>query len=200
MGAVLLAGLANDLRGVGRTTLLAVLAAAAFGLCAQGGTLRAVALPWVGTVELGALAWPLAVLWLIGFAHAYDAIDAVDGLAAAIGFVSAAAIAMAALANGSLDAPAAAALAGALAGFLRFNRAPASIVLGDAGSLPVGFAVGALALGAAGGEAGEASPAASALALALPVMALSAGWWRLRRARPPVPAASEAGTAAASRS
>jgi UDP-GlcNAc:undecaprenyl-phosphate GlcNAc-1-phosphate transferase len=181
MGAVLLVGLADDLRGVSPATKVAVQAAAAFGLCAQAGAVRAIVLPWVGPVELGALAWPLTVLWLIGLSNAFNMIDGLDGLAAGSGCVSAFVLALAALASGSPVAAVAAALAGALLGFLRYNRAPASIFLGDSGSLSVGFALAALALPAATNDAGEVAMAVPVLALALPLT--DAGLAIVRRVR-----------------
>lgn len=180
-GAVLLVGLADDLRGVSPAMKVAVQAAAAFGLCAQTGAVRAVALPWGGPIELGALAWPLTVLWLVGLSNAFNMIDGLDGLAAGSGCVSASVLTLAALVSGSTYAALAAALAGGLLGFLRYNRAPASIFLGDSGSLSVGFALAALALEAATNDTGEVAMVVPVLALALPLV--DAGLAVLRRLR-----------------
>jgi UDP-GlcNAc:undecaprenyl-phosphate GlcNAc-1-phosphate transferase len=169
MGAVLLVGLADDLRGVGPPVKLAVEAAAAFGLCAQVGAVRAVSVPWLGPIELGVLAWPLTVIWLIGVSNAFNMIDGLDGLAAGSGCVSASVLALLLLARGDPAAPVAAALGGALLGVLRSNRSPASIFLGGGGSLSIGFALGALALQGAANDAGEVSLALPLLVLALPL-------------------------------
>jgi UDP-GlcNAc:undecaprenyl-phosphate/decaprenyl-phosphate GlcNAc-1-phosphate transferase len=189
MGAVLLVGLADDMRGASPATKVAVQAAAAFGLCAQAGAVRSIVLPWGAPIELGALAWPLTILWLIGLSNAFNMIDGLDGLAAGNGSATACVLTLAALAQGSPVAPLAAALAGALLGFLWYNRAPASIFLGDSGSLSVGFALAALALQAATNEAGEVALAVPVLALALPLADAGLAIVRRLRARRPLFAA-----------
>ncbi len=183
MGAVLLVGLADDLRGVSPVAKVAVQAIAAFGLCAQAGTLRAVALPWVGTIDLGPLAWPLTILWLVGLSNAFNMIDGMDGLAAGSGCVSACVLALVGLGSGASWAPVAAALAGALLGFLPWNRGPASLFLGDSGSLSIGFALAALALEGATNRAGAAEIAVPVLVLALPLADAALAIGRRVRAR-----------------
>jgi phospho-N-acetylmuramoyl-pentapeptide-transferase len=97
---------------------------------------------------------PLAAVFIAGMSNAVNVSDGLDGLAAGCGAVAAAALAAAAL-IGSKEVAAghsgeialmAAALAGALAGFLRFNRHPARLFMGDAGSLPLGGLLALLAL------------------------------------------------------
>ena len=77
---------------------------------------------------------------LVGVSNAFNLIDGLDGLAGGVGVIALAAIGAAAAVLGSLRVPLQAlALAGALIGFLRYNRPPARIFLGDSGSLVVGF-------------------------------------------------------------
>jgi UDP-GlcNAc:undecaprenyl-phosphate GlcNAc-1-phosphate transferase len=96
--------------------------------------------------------WPVAnvavaVFWLTATTNAFNLIDGLDGLAAAVGVVAAGAISVASL---ILGAPAILALSlivcGSLLGFLVYNFAPASIIMGDAGALPMGFLLGVLTL------------------------------------------------------
>ncbi|MET0551465.1 MAG: HEAT repeat domain-containing protein [Vicinamibacteria bacterium] len=178
--AILLAGVADDLRGVPAAVMLGVQALAALGLAAQSGAARAVALPGGLTVPLGALALPLAALWLLAVANGFDAIDRADGLAAGGGAVVAALLAAIALGHERAGAAVvAAALAGALAGFFRYNRRPASIFLGDGGSLACGFVLGAVALWTSTDGEGVLRPAVPVAFVALPLL-LAAG--RGRRA------------------
>lgn len=91
--------------------------------------------PWLGV--------PLTVLWLTACTNAFNLIDGVDGLAAGVGLFATLTTLTGALLQGHLGlAFATAPLAGALLGFLRFNFNPASIFLGDCGSLTIGFLLG----------------------------------------------------------
>lgn len=86
---------------------------------------------------------PLTVGWLVLCANAVNLIDGLDGLAAGIGFLaSATAVVAAVMQHNMVLGLAAAPLAGALLGFLRYNFSPASVFLGDCGSLFIGFLLG----------------------------------------------------------
>src|SRR5579863_8258795 len=91
--------------------------------------------PWLGFV--------ITVLWLIGCTNAFNLIDGMDGLAAGVGLVATLAMLIAALTQGYVPlALATMPLAGCLLGFLRYNFNPASVFLGDSGSLLIGFLLG----------------------------------------------------------
>ncbi len=117
-----------------------------------GGQIAAALLAWAGGVQVSSVAgwalpdWlslPLTLIWLAGCANAFNLIDGIDGLAAGIGFFATLTMLAAALLHGSLSlALATAPLAGALLAFLRYNFNPASIFLGDSGSLLIGFLLG----------------------------------------------------------
>jgi len=86
---------------------------------------------------------PISIFWLVGCTNAVNLIDGMDGLASGIGFCAAVTTLTAALINGNVElALVTAPLAGSLLGFLRYNFNPASIFLGDCGSLLVGFLLG----------------------------------------------------------
>ena len=99
---------------------------------------------------------PLATLLITGMSNAVNLTDGLDGLAAGCGAIAAAALTVTALllpARDSGDAEQhrqvamlAATLAGALVGFLRFNRSPARVFMGDTGSLPLGGLLALLAI------------------------------------------------------
>ena len=100
-------------------------------------------------LSIGEAWWstPVTVLWLVATANAFNLIDGVDGLATGVGLFATLTILAAALLNGNYGlALATAPLAGCLAGFLRYNFEPASIFLGDSGSLTLGFLLGSFAV------------------------------------------------------
>src|SRR5207247_514333 len=110
---------------------------------------------------------PLTLLWLVGCANAFNLIDGVDGLATGLGLFATLTMVIAALLHGNLTlAIATAPLAGALLGFLRYNFNPASIFLGDSGSLLVGFLLGCYGVL-------WTQKSATLLGMAAPLMALS---------------------------
>ena len=142
-GLVFAIGLADDLRGLKPLTKLAGQAAAA-GLAAAAGvrisSIAGCALPeW--------LCVPLTILWIVACANAFNLIDGVDGLAAGAGLLAALTAFFAAVLDGNISlALATLPLAGCLLGFLRYNFNPASIFLGDSGSLLIGFLLGCYAV------------------------------------------------------
>lgn len=102
---------------------------------------------WV--CDLGWSSLPITMFWLVAGVNAMNFIDGIDGLAAAIGIVIAAATAVIASHLGNDTATLlAVVLAGGLAGFLQYNWQPATIYLGDAGSMTIGLWLAALALAA----------------------------------------------------
>ena len=145
-------GTLDDRRNVSPQVRIAVEAGLAFVLWRAG-------LGW----ELGAgpaVDLALTVAWILAVVNAFNLFDNMDGAASTMALVvSAGVLAMGVLAEDAWLAVAAAALCGACLGFLPHNLAsPARIFLGDGGSMPIGFAVGALVMiGAADGlPAGQA--------------------------------------------
>jgi UDP-GlcNAc:undecaprenyl-phosphate GlcNAc-1-phosphate transferase len=87
----------------------------------------------------------VTVLWIVGLTNSFNMLDNMDGLAASVGLIVALLFSGAQIAVGSLFVPAVLlVLAGALVGFLVFNRPPARLFMGDAGSNFLGFLLGAL--------------------------------------------------------
>ncbi len=98
-------------------------------------------------ISIGILGFPLCLLVIVGSINAFNLIDGVDGLAGTIGIVIALAIAVAANLQGNLvDVLFLLSVAGSLLAFLVFNRRPATIYLGDTGSMLVGLILGSAAL------------------------------------------------------
>lgn len=120
------------------------------------------------TIELGLLAMPFTLLWLLGAINALNLLDGMDGLATSLGIVLCVALGGMALITGhAADAMLAAAMLGALTGFLIYNFPPASIFLGDAGSMLIGLFLGALAI-----RSSLKGPATVALAAPVAVWAI----------------------------
>ena len=119
-----------------------------------GQTLAALVLIKSGTyIKLTFLpvwvAIPLTVLWILAVTNALNIIDILDGLAAGVATIAATSIAIANFISGRhAVAFLSLVLAGATLGFLRHNFHPATIYLGDAGSLFIGFMLAALSMNA----------------------------------------------------
>ncbi|HEX4750167.1 MAG TPA: MraY family glycosyltransferase [Bryobacteraceae bacterium] len=114
---------------------------------------------------------PVTVLWLIACMNAFNLIDGLDGLAAGIGLVTSITTLLVALIQ--LNIPLALAimpLAGCLLGFLYYNFNPASIFLGDSGSLFVGFLLGCFAVVWSEKSATLIGMAAPLMALGVPLL------------------------------
>ncbi len=89
----------------------------------------------------------LTIVWLVGMSNAFNLTDIMDGLAGGLGVVAGTFLLAVAVLNGRWTVAAfTVVLIGALLGFLRFNFPPASIYLGDCGSLFIGLTLGALAM------------------------------------------------------
>ena len=98
-------------------------------------------------IELGWWGVPLTIGWLMGCINALNLIDGLDGLASVVGLSTTSMMGIIALNMGNDHVAAAAlALTAALAGFLVFNRPPASIFLGDSGSTLIGLVIGVLGI------------------------------------------------------
>ena len=144
---VFLLGVYDDLRGVGPYLKFTVQGIAATML--YFGGLRIVNIP----VLLGdrVLPWYIGlaatVIWVLAITNAFNLIDGLDGLAAGSALFSTMVVFVVALLHGpALVEVMTIALAGAILGFLRYNFNPATIFLGDSGSLLIGFLLSALAL------------------------------------------------------
>ncbi|MGA7410233.1 MAG: MraY family glycosyltransferase, partial [Bryobacteraceae bacterium] len=139
MALVFFVGLVDDIRGLKPWQKLACQLLAA-GLAFWAGVdiknVDGIVIPaWLGL--------PVTLFWLVGCANAFNLIDGVDGLATGAGLFATVTILIGALLSNNVPlALATIPLAGALLGFLRYNFNPASIFLGDSGSLTIGFLLG----------------------------------------------------------
>lgn len=122
----------------------------AAGVAVAGGlVIHQIVNPFVGGayIELGWFAYPITVIYLVAFTNIINLIDGLDGLASGISCIAALSMfSFAVLADRHDAAALSLALAGSCLAFLRYNFNPASIFLGDSGSLLLGFLLGIISL------------------------------------------------------
>ena len=113
-----------------------------------GGTTETV-IPFLGSVDLGFFYYILAAVFIVGMVNAVNFTDGIDGLNTSVTLVVALVFSVIAmlLNRVGLSLYAAAAIVGAMIGFLFWNANPAKVFMGDTGSLFLGGAVCALAFG-----------------------------------------------------
>jgi UDP-GlcNAc:undecaprenyl-phosphate/decaprenyl-phosphate GlcNAc-1-phosphate transferase len=141
-GALIVSGLGvfDDIRGVRAWTKLWVQFAAAAVAYACGYRIDAVAVPFIGHLEMGVFALPITALWIVAIINAVNLIDGLDGLAGGVAFFACVTnFVVAAINNDGLVMLLSASMGGAVLGFLLYNFNPASIFMGDSGSLFLGY-------------------------------------------------------------
>ncbi len=97
----------------------------------------------------------VTIFWIVGITNAFNLIDNMDGLCAGVGFIAACYLALLFQATSPEAYLLALILAGAIGGFLVYNFNPASIFMGDSGSLLIGFTLSTLCLFYSGERAGN---------------------------------------------
>lgn len=143
--AMLALGVVDDRFALrGKQKLLVQLAIVVFLVTFWNPSGEVIFLGW--TLDLGSMTLPVVVFWLLASINAVNLIDGADGAAGSFAVVSSLGIACCAFIFGHVEvAVVAMAFGASLAGFLCFNRPPASIFLGDAGSMLIGLVLGTLA-------------------------------------------------------
>ena len=142
--AMFLMGLVDDIKLLRPATKLVAQIAAAAALVYFGFRLN-----WVESRLLDSV---LTMVWVVGLTNAFNLLDNMDGLCAGIALIVAAMLLAGFWTGVSRDnampeMTLLAALIGAAAGFLVYNFPPASIFMGDSGSMLFGFSLAALTLG-----------------------------------------------------
>lgn len=114
---------------------------------------------------------PLCILWLVICTNAVNLIDGLDGLASGVGLIATVTTLLAAVFGGNTGLILATIpLAGCLLAFLYYNFSPASIFLGDSGSLTIGFMLGCFALVWTEQDGSPLGMAGPLIALTLPLI------------------------------
>lgn len=139
-GALLLGvvGLLDDIRYLKPAPRLVAEVLAALAAVAAGAHVQ---------IFGGAIDVVLTVVWFVGVTNAFNLVDNMDGAAAGIASATALALVVTAVLNGQvLVGGLAAVVAGTCVAFLVYNWHPARIFMGDAGALPLGYLLAAIAL------------------------------------------------------
>ena len=140
-GVMFAVGLFDDIKSLKPSTKLVVQVAVASLLVFDGYRLE-----WVESLTGDTL---LTLFWIVGITNAFNLLDNMDGLCTGVALVAGFSL-LVAYGGGALDQATVAYLVlllGASAGFLVYNVHPASIFLGDSGSLFIGLSLSTLALG-----------------------------------------------------
>jgi len=140
-------GLYDDFRSTSPYVKFGAQIGAAIWLFANGYHIASVPL-FFGAKELGFyLSLAATIFWVVLITNAFNLIDGLDGLAAGSALFSAIVMFVISLVTGNyFVSMSSAVLAGSILGFLRYNFHPATIFLGDSGSLFIGFCLSALGL------------------------------------------------------
>ncbi len=162
---IFLFGIYDDFRNVGAPEKLIVQTIAAAMIFAGGFRIENISSPFGGHWHLPLwLSFVLTAAWIICITNAFNLIDGIDGLAAGASVFALLSILVFSVAQGNPEiSQLAIVLIGAVLGFLRFNFNPATIFLGDSGSLFLGFMAAALSL--AGSQKGS-----TIVAIAIPLV------------------------------
>jgi len=178
---ILLVGVYDDLRGANARLKFVCLGLIASLFYMMGGRIEALSIPFFGSVQLPVwVGFCLTVVWMVGVSNAFNLIDGMDGLAAGAAlFSSLTLVVVSLLLSNPVVVIFALVLSGALIGFLRYNFNPASIFLGDSGSLFIGFTLAALSVEGAQKASTAVAVAIPLLAFGLPV--LDTGFTMMRR-------------------
>lgn len=163
---IFLVGLVDDLVGVSVFEKFCAQLAAAWLVVEVGWVFEVVRLPFVGTVELGALQGLVTILWLVGVTNAINFVDGLDGLAGGVVAIISSSFLIYALMQGRvLTVVWVAAIVGACIGFLGHNWEPARIYMGDSGALTLGFLLAIISVH-------SALKAPATIAVLVPILAL----------------------------
>jgi UDP-GlcNAc:undecaprenyl-phosphate GlcNAc-1-phosphate transferase len=144
---MLITGIFDDVKGLNARTKFIIQLVAASIVILSGCKIDTIINPFGNPIDLGILSVPLTVLWLIGVTNAINLLDGLDGLAAGVSAIVLATFAVLAYQQQDwMTYNLCIAFIGAILGFLYFNYHPASIFMGDTGSLFLGFFIAALAV------------------------------------------------------
>lgn len=176
---LLLVGVVDDVRGMRALVKLTLQVAVAAITWWLGLSVDRLHLPW-GIVDLGILSLPITVAWIVAVINAVNLIDGLDGLASGVVLTALGAFGLLAAGDGiDPTLPLIAATAGAAVGFLAYNLHPATIIMGDTGSMFLGFVVAAIGLSLTQDGVRPFPPWVPIVALGVPI--IDTAWAIVRR-------------------
>jgi len=148
-GLIAVTGAVDDIRALGaKRKLFWQLVTATLAWAGGVRIASTIFVPGLGYVFIGeTLSYVTTVVWILAFINAINLVDGLDGLAGGVVFFATTTNLVVAIVTGNLLAAILnAALGGAVLGFLFYNFNPATIFMGDTGSMFLGYALGAAAL------------------------------------------------------
>jgi UDP-GlcNAc:undecaprenyl-phosphate GlcNAc-1-phosphate transferase len=165
---VFILGVCDDIRGARIWKKLTAEILAATIIYMLGVRISEISNPFGGVISLGWTALPVTVLWIVVITNAINLIDGLDGLAAGTGvFII---MTLFILSGDFYLKVTFIIMAGSLVGFLLYNFPPASIFMGDSGSLFLGFFLGCISILSAHKATAIATVMIPLLAFGLPIM------------------------------
>jgi UDP-GlcNAc:undecaprenyl-phosphate GlcNAc-1-phosphate transferase len=184
--AIALLGVYDDLRGAGAGKKFLVQFAVAGLMYALGYRIESLANPFGTELQLGWASLPFTLVWIVGVINALNLIDGLDGLAGGVALVAVLTTFLISLQRGHpLMVLFSGALAGAILGFLFYNFNPATIFMGDTGSMFLGFVLATSAIQTNQKSSTAVAVLIPGIALGLPIMdTLLAMGRRALRGRP----------------
>ena len=169
--AIFLMGAYDDLKSIRPQSKLILEFGATVFLYFTGFGIHDVSLSIGGRAIGNLVGFALTVIWILLITNAFNLIDGLDGLAVGSALLSAiVVIATSLVRHNDLMTMLSCALFGTLLGFVPFNFHPASIFMGDSGSLFIGFALGALSLNGWSGRPTVMGIAVPILCFGLPIV------------------------------
>ncbi|AKU93097.1 Undecaprenyl-phosphate N-acetylglucosaminyl 1-phosphate transferase [Vulgatibacter incomptus] len=164
--AIAALGIYDDIRGANAWAKLCIQIPIALLMFQLGFRVEVIANPFGEPITLGWLALPITMMWIIGLINAVNLIDGLDGLAGGVALFAIGVTFIIAVARGQpLMVLFSAALAGAVLGFLFYNFNPATVFMGDTGSMFLGFVLATTSL-----QVNQKS--STTVALLIPIVAL----------------------------
>jgi len=164
--AIAALGVVDDLRGAKARLKFTVQFAVAGYMYWSGFRVDVIANPFGDPIHLGWLGLPFTLLWIAGVVNAMNLIDGLDGLAGGVAVIAiGSTFVLAAVRGDPMMLLFTAALAGAVLGFLFYNFNPATIFMGDTGSMFLGFVLAATAIR-------TNQKAGTAVAIIVPILSL----------------------------
>ncbi len=147
-GFIVAVGTIDDCHALSPKVKLAGQTLAALLIACSGVLLSEVKNPFgPGFIEFGVFAYPITIVYLLLFMNAINLIDGLDGLCAGIVAIALGTLIVISIGKGKFEiVMLSAILLGGVLAFLRFNIRPASIFMGDSGSLFLGLSLGVLSL------------------------------------------------------
>lgn len=174
-GIIAMTGMIDDLRGLRSIVKLAAQLAAGMVVFAAGIRIEAFSIPFFSPLHFDFwLSLPVTLFWLVLVTNAVNLIDGMDGLAGGVVVLAGGTLMlMSGIEGNTLAALLLCCLVGATMGFLFYNINPASIFMGDTGSLSLGFLLALVSIHSSQKSYALFSIVAAFLVLGIPIFDLS---------------------------